>query len=304
MIIEFPKLQDSFTQTELFDGLDYDKGDNEEVIEKVIYEHFRTYQISSKSPVKWKNLFFYPRLLEIMPMFNKLYASADLIVEPLTNRNYTISKTFSETESTSGSKDATSEIEKADATSGYNNSNFSNSKDYYDTENKSNSTSETIGVDTSETVSGTNSNTKKFSDTPQGAVANLTDGYLTNVTLDSASNSEGTTGSSDTESSKSETAENTSSSESSETGENRENFLTANSGNSSKTDTETTSKENSISNSSEETIIGYDNTDVAKLLADYRDTIININQKLIEAIADLFIQVYDYEEVFEEIFGE
>ena len=281
MIFDFPKLQEAFSaQAELFDGLDYDRGEDEETIEKVIYEHYRTYQICAKSPLKWKQYFFYPRLLEIMPKFNKLYATADLIIAPLTNRNYTITKEFTETESTTGTKDSTSAVEKADATSGYNNSNFSRTN------------GETVNVETGETSEGTNSNTKKFSDTPQGAVTNLSNGYLTNVTLDNGGNEETVSGTSATEKA------------GTETNENRENFLTANSGNSNRTDNESTSKENEIEHSATETIVGYDNTDVSKLLADYRNTIININEMLINEIADLFLQVYDYESVFDEIFGE
>lgn len=311
MIFDFPRVEDAFSsRTDMFD-FNYPKYEQQigstfsyEEIESIIYNHYLSYQICVKSPVKWKRYYLAPRMNEIMRKYNKLYETADMIVEPLTNRNYTITKEFTETENTTGSKDSTSEIEKADATSGYNNSNFTNTKESSDSENRSNTASETIGVETSETVTGSNSNSKKFSDTPQGAVTNLTNGYLTNVTLDDGSNSESTSGSSDTSNSKSESGETTSSSEATDTGENRENFLTANSGSSNKTDSETTSKENSISHESFEEIKGYDNMDAAKLLEDYRRTIIDINTMLINDLADLFMQVYDYENLFEDIFGE
>lgn len=103
---------------------------------------------------------------------------------------------------------------------------------------------------------------------------------------------------------KSENGQTTSSSDIDETGENRENFLTANSSNGTSSLTEQTTKANTLTNSSSETIVGYDNTDVAKLLSDYRETIIDINTKLVDALADLFLQVYDYETMLEEIFGE
>lgn len=282
MIFDFPRVEEAFEDySDMFD-FDYPKLESSQAdeIEEMVYNHFKSYQLCVKSPTKWAQYYFAPRLNEIMPMFNKLYESADLIVEPLTNRNYTIEKSFSETENTSGSKDSTSAIEKADATSGYNNSNFSNT------------TGETVNVESSESIEGSNGNTQKFSDTPQGAVTNLTNGYLTNVTLNDGTNEETTTGS------------NSSEKEGSETGENRENFLTANSGSSNKTDNETTSKENTIENESTETIVGYDNTDVSKLLEDYRKTIIDINTKLLEALADMFLQVYDYETLFDDIFGE
>lgn len=282
MMFDFPRVEEAFDgYDEMFD-FDYPTLSDERAdeIEEMIYKHYRSYKLCVKSPLKWTKYYFAPRMNEIMPMFNKLYETADLIVEPLTNRNYTIEKSFTETESTTGSKDSTSAIEKADATSGYNNANYSNTK------------GETVNVETGETVEGSNGNTQKFSDTPQGAVSNLTDGYLTNVTLNNGTNSESTSGNSETEK------------EGTENGENRENFLTANSGSSNKTDSESTTKENEISHSATETIIGYDNTDVAKLLEDYRKTIIDINTKLIEAIADMFLQVYDIESVFDDIFGE
>lgn len=312
MIFDFPTLEESYSQTELFSGLDYPTGDDNAVIQKVIYEHYRTYKITLKNKTSWKLKYFYPRLLEIMPMFNKLYETADMIVQPLTNRNYEITKTFSETENTLGSKDSSTDTERADATSGYNNLDYSTSRDISDTENKTNTTTntetDTTNVDVEETVTGSNSNTKKYSDTPQGRVANLTDGYLTNVTIDNGGNSETTDTSSDTSSSKSgsksENGQTTSSSDIDETGENRENFLTANSSNGTSSLTEQTTKANTLTNSSSETIVGYDNTDVAKLLSDYRETIIDINTKLVNALADLFLQVYDYETMLDEIFGE
>lgn len=282
MMFDFPRVEEAFASPIQMFPFDYPRleGKQSEEIEEMIYNHFKSYQLCIKSPLKWINYYFAPRMNEIMPMFNKLYETADLIVEPLTNRNYTIEKSFTETESTTGSKDSTSAVEKADATSGYNNANYSNTK------------GETVNVETGETVEGSNGNTQKFSDTPQGAVSNLTDGYLTNVTLNNGTNEESTSGTSATEK------------EGTENSENRENFLTANSGSSSKTDSESTTKENEITHTATESIVGYDNTDVAKLLEDYRRTLIDINTKLIEALADMFLQVYDLEAVFDDIFGE
>ena len=276
-IKSFPRLKESFpTANSLFD-FTYPYGTSKTTIENMIYNHFASYRLSRLNKTDWKTLYFAPRMNEIMPKFNKLYASADLIISPLQNMNWTEGHSYSETlgrddiltNDLSEVIEANTDTSATNATSGYTNGNCSS------TESKTSDTDK--------------SNTNKYSDTPQGSVTNITNGYLTNVTLNddtSATTETSATGGS-TNSSYVDSNSATGASESEST----------------KTNTGTASRDIDETRSGSRTIThtGLFKESPAKLMEEYRKTIIDINSMLLNELASMFLQVYDWDDDDEEV---
>lgn len=127
------------------------------ILERKILKHFYTREIGQETVGLWK-LKLDTKMNEIMPYYNKLYASELLQFNPLYTTDLTRKKDNEITGQNEGKVDST-------------NSSTSNG-----------------------TGTGTNSGTSrdKYSDTPQGALTNVENGtYLTNarITEDSATNS-------------------------------------------------------------------------------------------------------------------
>lgn len=245
---------------------------------KIIFRHFISHRLCNWDKRKWMQNYFGPRYAELISMYEKMYDSADMIQSPLLNRNYTITHTGTIDEATSttyGSKTAT---EESKANSGYNN----------DSEQTTNTSENTRTPDLlTENTNQSNSNgSNKFSDTPQGKVENLTDGFLTNVTLTGDSTS-------GTDSSHESGTEVTTGSDSTERAKNTSYLDTYNkTGERSKSGTDSGSNVKTFNDVVEHQ--GYDNTNVSKLLQAYRETLININKQLIDDVADCFLMVYDW----------
>ena len=212
-----------------------------------------------------------------MPKFNKLYASADLIISPLQNMNWTEGHSYSETlgrddiltNDLSEVIEANSDTSATNATSGYTNGNSSS------TESKTSDTDK--------------SNTNKYSDTPQGSVTNITNGYLTNVTLD-----EDTSATTET----SATGGSTNSSyvdSNSATGATESESTKSNTGTASRDIDETRNGSRTITHT------GLFKESPAKLMEEYRKTIIDINAMLLNELASMFLQVYDWDDDDEEV---
>lgn len=256
------------TASSLFD-FEYPYGSSKATIESMIYNHFASYRLSRLDKTKWKTLYFAPRMNEIMPKFNKLYASADLIISPLQNMNWTEGHSYSDTigrddvltNNLSEVINASSDTSATNATSGYTNGNSSS------------------------TESSTSDNTNKYSDTPQGAVANLEDGYLSNVTINEDTKTSSMGGSTNSSYVDSNSATGASESESTKT----------NTGTATRDIDETRSGSRTITHT------GLFNGSPAKLMEEYRRTIIDINSMLLNELASMFLQVYDWDEDDEEV---
>lgn len=210
------------------------------VLEKKILKHFYTREIGEETVGLWK-LRLDTRMNEIMPYYNKLYVSELLDFNPLYTHNLT------------RSHEGTSK-------------NISN-----ETVNTSNngSVNSTNHNETNSNGSGSNTgkSTDKYSDAPQGGLANIESGtYLTNARIvDENSNSNSS-----------------SHNESDSSG----NVTSIDSGN-------TTS--NSNANTTEnylETVVGYEGKNASKLLQDYRETFLNIDMLIINNLEDLFMQLW------------
>lgn len=153
-------------RTKIF-SFDYDIFSNayKSILETKILKHFYLREIAFETYGIFK-LKLENKMQQIMPYYNKLYLSQDLITEPLKDfsRNHTSSRT--DDTSTTESNEGTSNTNTTNATTSNTTSNVSS-------ENKSESVAE---------------KKNRYSDTPQGGLSGIeNDNYLTNVTLDNSS---------------------------------------------------------------------------------------------------------------------
>ena len=138
------------------------------VLEDLILQHYYMREIAFETIAYWK-LRLQVRMNEIMPKYNRLYASMALEYNPLQDVNYT--KTHSGTHS--------------------NDDNYSEQRDKAFTGGRTNERTENSSNEFNSNT--TNNNINLFQDTPQGSVANVSetdDAWLTNVTKDRGTGSE------------------------------------------------------------------------------------------------------------------
>lgn len=124
------------------------------VLERKILMHYYTREISLETVALWK-LKLESRLNDIMPKYNKLYQLELLSYNPLWDVDITEDKWRDIDTETTGQE------ARQEAATGQ----------------------------SAEQTAGNNNSTSLYSDTPQGAITNLSEGkYLTNATMDSANN--------------------------------------------------------------------------------------------------------------------
>lgn len=247
------------------------------VLETKILRHYYTREIGLETAGLWK-LKLSTKLNEIMPYYNKLYKSELIKFNPL----YDVDLTRERKIEGKGTKDT----ENGENRSGNNNTET--------TQNNDSTVNETGGDNgtTTGTANGTqnqNTNgngTNMYSDTPQGAITDLQAGrYLTNATIDSATNTF-TGASSDT---------------TTQTTEKTNNSTVDSSGSvDGKTESDFNSKIDGFSNTTLsntedylEHVIGSNGGEsFSKRLNDYRSTFINIDMMVINELEDLFFGLW------------
>ena len=194
------------------------------VLERKILKHFYTREIGEETVGLWK-LRMDTRLNEIMPYYNKLYMSELLEFNPLYTHNLTRKHNVTSNNTSNETVNSTSHSESEGNGSG---------------NNKGKSTD-------------------KYSETPQGALANVENGtYLTDARIveDESNTSSSTHNESDGSGSViSNGSANTT-----------ENYL--------------------------ESVVGYEGKNASKLLQDYRDTFLNIDMMIVNDLEDLFMQLW------------
>lgn len=247
------------------------------VLETKILRHYYTREIGLETVGLWK-LKLSTKLNEIMPYYNKLYKSELIEFNPL----YDVDLTRERKIEGKGTKDT----ENGENRSGSNNTET--------TQNNDSTVKETGGDKgtTNGTANGTqnqNTNgngTNMYSDTPQGAITDLQAGrYLTNATIDSATN----------------TFAGASSDTTTQTTENTNNSTVDSSGSvDGTTESDFNSKMNGFSNTTLsntedylEHVIGSNGGEsFSKRLNDYRSTFINIDMMVINELEDLFFGLW------------
>lgn len=247
------------------------------VLETKILRHYYTREIGLETVGLWK-LKLSTKLNEIMPYYNKLYKSELIEFNPL----YDVDLTRERKIEGKGTKDT----ENGENRSGSNNTETTQNND---------STVEETGGDngtTTGTANGTqnqNTNgngTNMYSDTPQGAITDLQAGrYLTNATIDSATN----------------TFAGASSDTTTQTTENTKNSTVDTSGSvDGTTESDFNSKTDGFSNTTlsntedylEHVIGSNGGENFSKRLNDYRSTFINIDMMIINELEDLFLGLW------------
>lgn len=247
------------------------------VLETKILRHYYTREIGLETVGLWK-LKLSTKLNEIMPYYNKLYKSELIEFNPF----YDVELTRERKIEGKGTKDT----ENSENRSGSNNTET--------TQNNDSTVKETGGdkSTTNGTANGTqnqNTNgngTNMYSDTPQGAITDLQAGrYLTNATIDSATN----------------TFAGASSDTTTQTTENTNNSTVDSSGSvDGTTESDFNSKMNGFSNTTLsntedylERVIGSNGGEnFSKRLNDYRSTFINIDMMVINELEDLFFGLW------------
>ena len=200
------------------------KGEEKTAFEKKLIDHYYFRQIGQETPARFLHM-FRSRVREIMPYYVQLYKSLRFLDfdDDSILKSYDLTETYSEEHTDNGT-----------------------------TENTSSGSREN-------TVNGSDNleSSKAFSDTPQGNVANLANGYLTNLTEDNASNTR---------------------------------IETANG-----TDTMTGSGSSSNTGTVTHTLIRQGNIGVQPLgdeLMKNRQAILNVDQQVINELNDLFLGLY------------
>lgn len=261
-----------------FDFPIYDSTHKDTLCRKIL-SHYYTQEIAFETVGLWQfNL--RRKMSEIMPYYNNLYEAAEMLKpsELLYTKNYARNKTVANT-----GTDTTTGTETATANS---NTETNRTAENTRTDNLTKTTSDSTSL-TSTTNNDTTSDTTSFtSDTPQGSLTDLTSGkYMTNGTVNKASDAA--------------TTENTSSGTSNSTETDTGTVKNAETGNETgatetTTTAETTSNKSTKSDTDEcETITGYDGSRIpAEMFEAYRNAIIDVDMQIIAALSELFISIW------------
>ena len=192
---------------------------------KKILKHYYTREICAETVGLWQ-LWLNTRLEEIMPYYNELYKSAQLEFKPFDDVNYTRTSNRKNTENENSTKNGT------------NNRTVNNS---------ASGSSNTDSID-------------KYSDTPQGSIANLSnDTYLTNARIVSDEN----------------------------------NFNNESNGTDNLTVNETNERDKNGNEDYFEKIMGKQGSkNYSEMLLDFRKTFLNIDMQVINEFSDLFFGLW------------
>ena len=247
------------------------------VLETKILRHYYTREIGLETVGLWK-LKLNTKLNEIMPYYNQLYKSELIEFNPLYDVELTRERKIQGT----GTKDT----ENGESRNGENRTDTSQSNANRVTENGVDNGTVNGTADETRNQNTSGSGTNMYSDTPQGAITDLQAGkYMTNATVDSATN----TFAGASHDSTSQTSENT-----------RNNETNTDGSTDSSNDGEYSSNMDGYSNTTLsntedylEHVIGSNGGEsFSKRLLDYRATFINIDMMVINELEELFFGLW------------
>lgn len=296
------------------------------VLEKKILKHYYTREIGFETYGRWK-LALDARMNEIMPYYNKLYESELLEFDPFLDADYTKtgSRTGGEEHTTSNRVGSTGTVttDYGEETHGADNSGVetTTSKDYGSTSTKTLNLQDETTVDASDVRTDNlqqvnqnepvNEHWDYYNDTPQGGLSGIqSNTYLTNVrhVTDSGAGSQQTindTGTQRTDTDATTTVEKTGTesnvvdtdeSTSLESSTDRT-YSSDKTIDSTVTDEKTTTENGSLAIDSTEDysehVLGkFPGSSYAKLLKEFRETLLNIDMLIIRDLADLFMTLW------------
>lgn len=247
------------------------------VLETKILRHYYTREIGLETVGLWK-LKLNTKLNEIMPFYNQLYKSELIEFNPLYDVELTRERKIEGT----GTKDT----ENGESRDGENHADTSQSNTNMVTENGVDNSAVTRTVDGTQNQNTSGSGTNMYSDTPQGAITDLQAGkYLTNATVDSATNTFGGASHDSTSQTSNNNRNNETNTDGSTDSSNNGNYSSSVDGYSNTT----------LSNTEDyiEHVIGSNGGEsFSKRLNDYRETFINIDMMVINELEELFFGLW------------
>lgn len=248
-----------------------------QVLETKILRHYYTREIGLETVGLWK-LKLNTKLNEIMPFYNQLYKSELIEFNPLYDVELTRERKIEGT----GTKDT----ENGESRDGENHANTSQSNTNMVTENGVDNSTVNRTVDGTQNQNTSGSGTNMYSDTPQGAITDLQAGkYLTNATVDSATNTFGGASHDSTSQTSDNNRNNETNTDGSTDSSNNGDYSSSMDGYSNTT----------LSNTEDylEHVIGSNGGEsFSKRLNDYRETFINIDMMIINELEELFFGLW------------
>lgn len=249
-----------------------------ERLNNVIVNHFMFREIAAPTPMA----FVYKlnaKMYEIMPKYNAFYELQDNMKLSLLNVDLEMEGNTTDNRRTISDRDVdNTHFTKSDTNEASNKQDSSTSE--------SSSSSSNTGS-SSDTTNNTSSNTNRFSDTPQGLLANsdlsANNTYLTTMTLDNGTDNTTTTGSTSSTGSSSNNTD--SMSNSAQTGRKHS------SSEYEQSTYEVNNKNENRRGSNRSTKKGIDHLSEAKILKEYYEAIQNIDQMILHELEVLFIQI-------------
>lgn len=247
------------------------------VLETKILRHYYTREIGLETVGLWK-LKLNTKLNEIMPFYNQLYKSELIEFNPLYDVELTRERKIQGT----GTKDT----ENGESRKGESHANTSQTSTNDVTENGMDKGTVNGTADGTQNQNTSGNGTNMYSDTPQGAITDLQAGkYLTNATVDSATNTFGGASHDSTSQTSDNTRNNETQTDGSVDGSNDSDYSSSMDGYSNTT----------LNNTEDylERVIGSNGGEsFSKRLSDYRSTFINIDMMIINELEELFFGLW------------
>lgn len=250
-------------------------------LETKILKHYYTREIGLETFALWKH-FLRTRMNEIMPYYNQLYRSETLEFNPLYDFTYTRDFHREDEEEKQGQKSEANT--RTDDTTSATNTSSNNTR----TDNTNSATTGTVGDVGWNTLIG--KTIDRFSDTPQGGIDGIDpidreNRYLTNVDIQSVdnNNTNNNTRTYNTNNANTGTIGNAGTGTATTVNTGTVQFETA---------TEDTHTINNLSDYIEHVSGKKGGESYAKMLMDYRKSMINIDMMIIRELGDLFMCIY------------
>lgn len=257
------------------------------VLEKKILKHYYTREIGAETVGLWK-LFLDTRMNEIMPYYNKLYQSELLQFNPLYDADY--SKTYTREGEQEGSERGTLTGTSTDAVTGTVADEGDSRNTRTDNLTKTNNLSTGVQETDSERIK--NDHWDYYSDTPQGSVGNLENlTYLTNA-RHITDDGQGSTKSVNSTTTNTGTVTDTGTQTNVGENDNTRTYNTLDTRNDSRTTTGTSSL-NSTEEYVEHVVGKMPGHSYAKMIQEFRDTLLNIDMLIIRDLQDLFFGLWE-----------
>lgn len=247
------------------------------VLETKILRHYYTREIGLETVGLWK-LKLNTKLNEIMPFYNQLYKSELIEFNPLYDVELTRERKIQGT--------GTKGTENGESRKGESHANTSQTSTNDVTENGVDKGTVTGTADGTQNQNTSGNGTNMYSDTPQGAITDLQAGkYLTNATVDSATNTFAGASHDSTSQTSDNTRNNETQTDGSVDGSNDSDYSSSMDGYSNTT----------LSNTEDylEHVIGSNGGEsFSKRLNDFRTTFINIDMMVINDLEELFFGLW------------